>query len=334
MIRKRGYVVVAEGNLDVIASHQVDERHVVATAGTAMTSQQFAQLKRFSGDVRLAFDADAAGQAAAERAIPLAQAAGVSLQIVPIASGKDPDELIRSDVRLWKQAIEQPKYAVDWLIERYAQSIDITSAPGKRRLSDVVLKVVSALHDPVEQNHYLGVLADLLGVSREALEQKTNRTSLQKPLRRGSSRGAMHSNLADTAKRTQHFLALMLMYPKLRDLLEDVPAVLFEGEANEVYEALIKATAQPDTKTIVKRLKKQADYVKMLSLLVEETYRSTDFEELRYQTARLRSRLVVDYCKQQKQHLTEQLKTTQDQSMLLAQVKQLDELQQRMTIRE
>jgi DNA primase len=127
-IRKTKIAVIAEGNLDVIASHGAGVRNVVATAGTALTEPHLKALSRFTGDIRLAFDADKAGIAATERAIPIASRVKVSLSIIDIPSGKDPDELIRQDPKLWEQAIENNQYALDWLIKRYSESLDITSA--------------------------------------------------------------------------------------------------------------------------------------------------------------------------------------------------------------
>jgi DNA primase len=96
-IRRHNYAVLAEGNLDVIASHQAGVNVTVATAGTALTEPQLKSIGRFSSDIRLSFDSDKAGIAATERAIPLASKAKVSLSIIDIPSGKDPDELIRKD---------------------------------------------------------------------------------------------------------------------------------------------------------------------------------------------------------------------------------------------
>ncbi len=73
-----------EGNLDVIASHQANVKQVVATAGTALTEAHLKTLGRFSGDIRLGFDADKAGLAATERAIPIASRVKVSLSIIDI----------------------------------------------------------------------------------------------------------------------------------------------------------------------------------------------------------------------------------------------------------
>ncbi len=97
-IRKADVAVLVEGNLDVIASHQVGIANVVAAAGTAMTTDHLRSLSRLSLNIRLAFDADQAGLKAAERAIPIAQTVGVDIKVVSLPEGvKDPDELIQTD---------------------------------------------------------------------------------------------------------------------------------------------------------------------------------------------------------------------------------------------
>ncbi len=106
-IRKSEFVVVVEGNMDVIASYQAGVKNVVASAGTAMTEMHLKALKRFSGDIRLSFDADRAGLAATERVIPLAQKTGVTLSIINTGAAQDPDELIQKDLKLWQKAMAQ-----------------------------------------------------------------------------------------------------------------------------------------------------------------------------------------------------------------------------------
>ncbi len=141
-IRKSKFVVLVEGNMDVIASHQAGVRQTVATAGTALTEPHLKALSRFTGDIRLAFDADQAGVAATERAIPIASKVKVTLSMIDIPSGKDPDDLIKKDPKLWEQAITKHQYALDWLMARYSKELDLNSAVGKREFSDILLPVV------------------------------------------------------------------------------------------------------------------------------------------------------------------------------------------------
>ncbi|MDQ3093754.1 MAG: DNA primase [bacterium] len=330
-IRTSNFVVVTEGNLDVISSHQAGVRQVVATAGTAMTPQHFSQLKRLTGDVRLSFDADRAGQAAAERAIPLAQAAEVNLSIITLPEGKDPDELVRKDAKLWAETINKPTYALDWLMGQYQLTLDMNSSVGKRRFTDVILAVVRKLQDPVEQDHYLSELAKISGSSREALKSKLAHESRQTRLRKPTNQPA-NSSLPDYEKRLQHFLGIMLLFPKLRGLLEDLPEDIFYGEAAEVAKVLRDHGSQK-SKDLSVNLKESADYVKMLALLAEEGYGRTEAEELKYQTLGLRARLVAEYVKLKRNIISKNLvEQGADQDTLLAEVKKLDELQTKFQI--
>ena len=63
-----------------------------------------------------------------ERAIELADQADVTLKMVNLPDGKDPDELIKIDPTLWVTAVSSPQYVVDWLMDRYQAKADITTA--------------------------------------------------------------------------------------------------------------------------------------------------------------------------------------------------------------
>jgi len=330
-IRKNKYVVLAEGNLDVIASHQAGVRQVVATAGTALTEPHLKALSRFTGDIRLSFDADKAGVNATERAIPIASRVGVSLSIINIPSGKDPDELIKQDPEVWKKIIQTPQYALDWLMERYQKLVDVQSAQGKREYSDVLLPVVRALSDAVEKDHYMLAIADTIGVSVDALNQKMEKggTEEKRPLKRQKVTSQLPDKQWIEDSRTQdRFLALTLMQPGLRDYLDLIaPEMLFSDDARAILDFL-QANPDYDGKSAAKELSRLADYVKIIGLQYEELYQGLEFTELRYEAARLQARLVEQYVKNEKQIVAAKL-TDSDESTtraILEDVKQLDAL--------
>src|SRR6185436_8021011 len=127
--------------------------------------------------------------------------------------GKDPDELVRKDPKLWQQAIDNHVYAVDWLIARYQKQLDITSGQGKRQFTDIVLRVIDGLRDSVEQDHYVMELARLIGVSSEAIRTKLGQSSAQPArLKKSKSGTVADATISIEQRKTeQHFLALMLM---------------------------------------------------------------------------------------------------------------------------
>jgi DNA primase len=332
-IRKEKFVVMVEGNLDVIASHQTGVRQVVATAGTALTEPHLKGLSRFTGDIRLCFDADKAGLNATERAIPIASRVKVSLSVITMPSGKDPDELIRKDAKLWQKAIGQNQYALDWLMDRYEKLLDIQSAPGKREYSDVLLPVVRALNDDVERDHYLNAIADKIGVSKAALDQKLAKTPTpeapERKRRVKTDRQPLNRQTVENKKTQDQFLALMFSRQTLREFLELVrPEMLHEEDARQLLDFLKK---NPDFKgkpDQAKQLKPLADYVKIETLLYEELYQGFELNELHYEAARLQARLIEQYVKNQKMKLAEELETADDSvtEKLLTQVKKYDQL--------
>lgn len=330
-IRKKGFVVVAEGQLDVISSHQAGVDNVVASGGTAMTEQHLRELKRFTGDIRLSFDADRAGITAAERIIPLAQKAEVSLRIITIddPTAKDPDELIRKDVHFWEQAIEQAEYAPDWLIDRYKGEVDLTTGAGKRTFTDALLGTLRRLRDPVEQEHYLKKIAKLTDTSLEAVQAKFGRQAdTQTVLKRPKSSPIPLDKAEVEYKRLQdHLLAMLLMRPKLRGLIEDChPEFFTDGPQRQIFKFL---KDNPDFKgdpKLAEKLQPNADYVKILVLQFEELYQDLPDEDLAEQADSLKHRLINRYVKIQKNQLLIAMQAAKDDNELNRLAKEADKL--------
>ena len=186
-IRKNGFVVIVEGNMDVISSHQAGVCEAVATSGTAMTEQHLKILSGLTSDIRLAYDGDDAGVRAAERAIEMAGDLGLDLSVISNYHGaKDPDELIQKDPELWRQAVEERIPAIDWLLSKYEERVDLESGPGKRKYSDVALKLLDKITDEVERAGYEKKVAEKLGVEVEDLRKKGKR--LEEKLEKNKSR--------------------------------------------------------------------------------------------------------------------------------------------------
>jgi len=331
-IRKSKFVVLVEGNLDVIASHQVGINQVVATAGTALTEPLLKSLSRFTGDIRLCFDADKAGIAATERAIPIASKVKVSLSVINIPSGKDPDELIQKDPKIWASVINENLYALDWLIDLNEKVQDIKSAKGKREFSDVLLPVVRSLEDPVEKDHYLKLIAKKINVSEDALDQKYQSTKSQNPDVRMKKIKVTPEKLdkirIEHQRLQDNFMALVLMRKTLREFLNLITEdMLYTQQATELLDFL-KSNMDFDGKTTEGLVQNLLDYVKIESLLYEELYQGLELNELHDEAARLQARLIEIFVKTQKTKLSEELQTA-DQSAsrtILTKVKEYDEL--------
>ncbi len=320
-IRRSGYAVVVEGNLDVVASHQAGIKQVVASAGTALTTYHLKSIQRFTGDIRLAFDDDRAGQDAAERAIPLAQGLGIELSIVRLPTGKDPDELIKQNPKLWEDTVQKSQYMIDWLIDHIAESVDIKSAQGKRQFTNRIMSIVKQLQDTVEQEHYVRKIAEITKTSFETVVAKLRDTAVaERRMKHIINKPKDEPKvLLEQRVREQHLLAMCLRSSLVSTMLNKLPLDVFSEDAQETARYLQEHPGVSPS---------GQEYAKMLLLLFEEYYQHTDEEELMYQAKQLLSRLVSTYAKLKKQAIAQELTGAdeQKQTTLLRAVKQLDDL--------
>lgn len=311
-IRSAGYVVIVEGNMDVISAHQAGYKHVVATAGTAMTTYQLKALQRLTNDIRLCFDQDAAGIAAAERAIDVAQGVGVQLGIVSLPMGKDPDELIHKDVSLWEAAIAQPQYAVDWLIARYREKFDIATVSGKKQFSNTLARVVGRLKDSVEQDHYISVLATIADVSPAAIHTKLRvmANTEHTPLKQAKIAVDTINQYQDEYQ--DRLLALLVVFPLTRRVLEtaDTSAFVFSSpERQRVFEYVSQNPHATISEAVPEDLKDVEDYVKILVLKAEELYAvGFDANDRLRELQDLITKLKTKYFALRRQELSERIK--------------------------
>ncbi len=213
-IRRNGFVVIVEGNMDVISSHQAGVKEAVATSGTAMTEQHLKALSNLTSDIRLAYDGDAAGVKATERAIMLAGDLGIDLTVISDYHGaKDPDELIQKDPRLWQAAVNKSVPAVDWLLKKYEETVDLSSAPGKRKYSDVALKLLDYVKDEIERASYEEKVAKKLDVDVAVLREKGER--LSKKLEQSSKKYLKKPKTeikSDTVKKLENSLLALKVF--------------------------------------------------------------------------------------------------------------------------
>lgn len=311
-IRKTDYVVLVEGNLDVIASHQAGVANVVACAGTAMTADHLRSLSRLTASVRIAFDGDVAGIKATERAIGIAQEVGVNLLVVTMPDGaKDPDELISQGVEKWQKVVESAQDAVSWTLSRYSSMYDKSTADGKKQLSSKALAVIAKIQDPVEKEHHVKQLADELQVSIAALSSKLQQQ--KQPVKKLKPTQALPVNPDETAYEDD-YLALNCMFPDTRESLSIIDAVAFSTERRGLmYQGLKRAgfTRRLDAE-FAQELHLDVDYVKILLLTAEEKYRDFSPSAVMAESMALARQILKKGQKKIKAELTNQIRLAEE----------------------
>lgn len=308
-IRKTGFAVVVEGNMDVISSHQVDVRNVVATAGTAMTVNHLKALSRFSNDIRLCFDSDQAGINATERAISLGQQAGVELSIITLdqsaGQAKDPDELIQKDVELWKKSIANPQPAMEWVFDQYQKRLDISTAKGKKDFSTIALKLVENLNDPVEKDFYIEQIAKRIDVSKAILLGKFDeKPKTTKPKRRIKIEKA-NDRFIDEYIYEDDLLALAIKEQKFAKMLRKLQNNILHGkQRNNILEILKSEDME--------LLKSFDEYVKILLLKADERLGNIK-ESATDEMKRLIQKVKTENLRTQKENLQAELENAEIQ---------------------
>ncbi len=311
-IRKSDYAVIVEGNLDVVSSHQAGVTQVVATAGTAMTESHLKALVRLSPNVRLAFDGDAAGLAATERAIPIAQAVGVDLTIISLpADVKDPDELIQKDSALWQKAIDTSENVVDWLLTQYTKREDMTAPVGKRRFTTAALAVVRTLSDPVEQEHFMQKIAAYTSTSLDAVKEKLNSSEEEQAPRELRPVHVTEEVKQDPTAYQDNMLALGLIDPAVRELFAALSEeMLPTDERKEVLRYIQQHTNS--IQEIPKELQDYETYVKILLLKADTRYGEWDDKDRSHEAARLVRLTITEHKQTQKDALVHALRDAED----------------------
>lgn len=273
-IRKSGFVVMVEGNLDVVSSHQAGVAQTVATAGTSMTENHLKAVKRLTGDVRLCYDGDKAGVAATERAIELASHEGVELTIISLPDGaKDPDELIKSSVQAWREAVTRNEPAVEWVLRQHAGRCDFDTAVGRRTFTTAALRIVRGLADPVEREYYIKRIAAMSYTSEEAVRQKL----AGEPVKKRTFKPVVANTSIiknEQAVLEDDILALALYDARCLEELRRAGRQQWSSAERELLATVLLEEDDPQNRP--KKLQKDDIYVKMVSLRAEERYAAWD----------------------------------------------------------
>lgn len=311
-IRKEGYAVMVEGNLDVVSSHQAGVKQTVATAGTAMTEHHLRAIKRLTGDVRLAYDGDKAGIAATERAIAVAAQVGVDLTIITLPDdAKDPDELIQQSPRKWQQVIDSATPAIDWILQQYQARVDMTSAIGKRSFTTAGLSIVRTLADPIEREHYERKIAEMVGSSLEAVQEKLAQDKPEEPKLREVKVQPSETPMPQYLHEDD-VLALAALDAPSQELFKTAQYEHFHGEERQAMAKYFAQNAGAVLNDTPKELQNYDTYVKIVLLRADERFAKVDGNDRYYETARLLRQIEHEHKKQTQEQLIAELRTAEE----------------------
>ncbi len=254
-IRESDAVVVVEGYMDVISAVQRGVRNVVASMGTALTEHHIRYLKRLTRNIYLALDPDAAGIRATLRGLDVAREAGeenvvpvalpgmirykssldVSLYVIPMPEGLDPDDVFREKPELWPELFASAVPLVEFALRLLAEEYDLTTPEGKSRAAKQGISLLKNVYDDVERSHYVQMLARMVQVDPRILERKLWDVGDEKSTRRRNKKDPIFVE----PKKLVISPAMDMERRILQRFIED------EGRVEMLMEELAKADMDP-----------------------------------------------------------------------------------------
>jgi DNA primase len=170
------YMFLCEGNMDVVTLNQAGFQNSVATCGTAITAEQARLLRQYVEQVIIATDADAAGQKAAEKAVNLLGAAGISARVLELpADTKDPDDYIRKyGTEAFARLAEGSRSVISFELKKASHGLNLDEPEGRAEYLKRTVKVLAGIDSDTERAVYISETARVCQIPAGTLEDSVN----------------------------------------------------------------------------------------------------------------------------------------------------------------
>lgn len=249
-IIKAGQVIVVEGQMDVIASHQAGIANTVASSGTAFTLDQMKELGRHAREFVFAFDSDRAGSAATETVVNLAKQYQIMIKLAELGEFKDPAEAIQRGAHIWKDIVSQAPHFVEYFFHRALRELDPASAEGVQKIRDKLIPLISYVDSEVLRSFYVRKLAQVLGVTEPSVLADLRK--LQRPKLAELSPPPAVAKKTRLERLQEQVLGLALLLKHNQALAQFKPADF--GAYEKIYTSIITAAPDPAVAEQIKLL--------------------------------------------------------------------------------
>ena len=225
-------LILCEGYMDVIALHASGFTNAVATLGTAITSEQARLLSRYTKKVIISYDADEAGQKAAQKAMKLLGEVGLEVGVIKVPGAKDPDEYIKTYGRdKFREVITNSKTKFEYNMESVLSKYDINLPQDRINALADLEKLISQVYSKAERDIYIQNVSEKLIVDAKSIKEDVERlvrkqynaykkNELQKIRQETSGYGdRVNPDFAKApavAKNEENILGLLILYPEHR----------------------------------------------------------------------------------------------------------------------
>ncbi len=166
-------LIIVEGYMDCVVPVQYGVRNIVASLGTALTVDQIRLLRRYTNNVVMLFDGDAAGESAMLRSFDLLIEEDMNVKVMALPKGDDPDTFIKKHgLKAFEESLKASKSLIEFKFEALCRRFDIQSIEGKARVADEMLSTIDKFNNQVIKQEYLKWLSGALAVSEYTLNSQ------------------------------------------------------------------------------------------------------------------------------------------------------------------
>ncbi len=173
---KQPYMILVEGNIDVVTLHQYGFDNAVASLGTSLTEEQVALLSRYTEQVVLTYDGDEAGIRAAQRAIPMLEKAGIQVKVLQVKDAKDPDEYLHKfGADKFRLLLEDSANRVEYQLAAIKKKYDLQDDTQRVQYIQECAELICTLPSAVQREVYSGRVAEAGKISSQAVAMEVEK---------------------------------------------------------------------------------------------------------------------------------------------------------------
>ena len=298
------YFIIVEGYMDLISLHQYGITNVVASLGTALTTNQARLLKRYADKVIISYDADFAGQTATLRGLEILKEAGFDVRVLQIPQGKDPDEFVRSNGRdAFLKLVNKAESLISYRLKKAKDGIDFKDKSSLIEYGNRVTEILANLN-PVEKDIYVKSISEDTGIKEQSLYDlisMTKNTKSEDFMNKKEEFGTKLYVEPGYVKAEKSLIKLMLDEDYYNEIIENISSDDLNSKAHAKIFDLIKESKDKGLENTNLHVEAGCDDVESS----KEWVKIKEFQVLK---AEDKHRLILDYIKQIKNFkLTKQL---------------------------
>ena len=259
-IPKIGFALLCEGQMDVIACHERGFDFAIATQGTACTPEHAVILKRYTKNALICFDSDKAGQKATEKAFVELAKVGLTVKVVVMPEGEDPDSLMQKQgEEAFAKCLEGALDFFDYKVRYEASQRNLDSASEKAELASEMSELLAAMTDNFQLHAALSFLSSRLGISEDDIRNASRRKKRQqRPVRPNSPSTEETDERIEPIKMHQGLSALCHIamnspeaYDWMQDQIEPLAAASDGLSGHSVFMSLLCEQPRPENSSSV-----------------------------------------------------------------------------------